>query len=95
MLSRYHAAGIKVVASAFGSTDAPTTWGEDPQQLASTFASFIKENQLDGIDVDYEDLTAMNLQNGAAEQWIISFTQALRTELPQGQYLLTHARKYT
>lgn len=78
--------------SAFGSTDAPTTWGEDPNELASTFASFVKQYQLDGIDVDYEDSEAMNLQNGAAEQWIIDFTKALRAELPQGQYLITHAR---
>ena len=36
----------------------------------------------------------MNAGDGKAEQWLISFTQQLRTQLPSGQYLLTHARKY-
>lgn len=45
-------------------------------------------------DVDYEDEPAMNKANGAAEQWLVTFTQALRSQLPQGQYILTHAREY-
>lgn len=95
LLDKYHAAGIKIVASAFGSTELPTTSGKDPKQLASTFANFVKQYQLDGIDVDYEDLGAMDKRDGSAEQWLITFTQALRQELPQGQYLLTHAREYS
>ena len=34
----------------------------------------------------------MNAGNGKAEQWLISFTQQLRNQLPAGQYIITHAR---
>ena len=54
-------------------------------------AQFVTANQLDGIDVDYEDLTAMNKGDGAAEAWVTTFTQTLRQTLPQGQFILSHA----
>ena len=54
-------------------------------------AQFVTANALDGIDVDYEDLDAMNKGDGAAEAWVTTFTQTLRQTLPQGQYILTHA----
>jgi hypothetical protein len=34
----------------------------------------------------------MDAGDGRAEQWLIDFTKALRSELPQGRYILTHAR---
>jgi uncharacterized membrane protein (DUF485 family) len=37
----------------------------------------------------------MNLQNGVAENWLIDFTKQLRVKLPVGQYIVTHARKWT
>lgn len=52
--SQYAAAGIKLVVSAFGSTDAPTSTGADPVGTANTMAAWVKEYDLDGIDVDYE-----------------------------------------
>lgn len=94
LLSKYHAAGIKVVVSVFGSTEQPTSDGKDPTQLAGTFASFVKQYNLDGIDVDWEDYETMSAKDGKAEQWLITFTQALRKELPQENYLLSHARKF-
>jgi hypothetical protein len=33
------------------------------------------------------------MNGGTAEAWLITFTQALRSALPSGQYLITHARK--
>ena len=54
-------------------------------------AQFVTANQLDGIDVDYEDLTAMNKGDGAAEAWVTTFTQTLRQTLPQGQFIPSHA----
>ncbi|KIK53897.1 glycoside hydrolase family 18 protein [Collybiopsis luxurians FD-317 M1] len=85
----YQKAGIKLIVSAFGSTDLPTS--KDPKATAGTMAKWVKDNNVDGIDVDYEDLDAMNAQDGKAEQWLIDFTNALRAELPQNQYILTHA----
>jgi len=47
------------------------------------------DNNLDGVDLDYEDNDAMN--KGKAEDWLISCTKAIREVLPKGEYILTHA----
>ncbi|KZT54424.1 carbohydrate-binding module family 5 protein [Calocera cornea HHB12733] len=86
--SEYAAAGIKLMVSAFGSTDTPTSSGDDPTTTANNIAAWVIEY---GVDVDYEDFTAMNLADGTAETWLTTFTQALRAQLPSGQYLITHA----
>ena len=52
--SQYAAAGIKLIVSAFGSTDTPTSSGHDPISLANTMGNWVKQYNLDGIDVDYE-----------------------------------------
>ena len=52
--AQYAAAGISLVVSAFGSTDAPTSTGVDPTSIANTMAAWVKEFDLDGIDVDCE-----------------------------------------
>ncbi|KAJ3738599.1 hypothetical protein DFH05DRAFT_1547126 [Lentinula detonsa] len=77
---------IKLPVSALGSTETPTTSGEDPEQLASTTAAWVKQYGVDGIGY-------MNKADGNAEQWITDVTNALRAESPQGQYMLTHARR--
>lgn len=51
---KYHSEGVKLIVSAFGSTDAPTTNGADPIATANTMAEFVIQYGLDGIDVDYE-----------------------------------------
>ncbi|KAG5644170.1 hypothetical protein DXG03_009011 [Asterophora parasitica] len=89
--SQYAAAGIKLIVSAFGSTDTPTSSGADPIGTANTMAAWVKQYDLDGIDVDYEDFNAVNAGDGSAEAWLASFTRQLRNQLPHGQYLLTHA----
>jgi len=89
--SQYNAAGISLIVSAFGSTDAPTSEGADPVATANTMAAWVKQYDLDGIDVDYEDFNAMDSSSSAAETWLISFTQQLRSQLPQGQYIISHA----
>lgn len=52
--AEYAAAGIKLIVSVFGATDAPTSTGADPISTANTMAAWVKEFDLDGIDVDYE-----------------------------------------
>ncbi|KAF8159456.1 glycoside hydrolase [Crassisporium funariophilum] len=89
--SQYAAAGIKLVVSVFGSTDVPTSTNADPIATANTFAAWVKQYSLDGIDVDYEDFNAFDAGDGKAEAWLISFTKQLRVQLPQGTYILTHA----
>lgn len=48
------AAGIKLIVSVFGETDAPTSSGADPVATANKMAAWVKQFGLDGIDVDYE-----------------------------------------
>ena len=52
--SQYNAAGISLIVSLFGSTDAPTSSGADPVATANTMAAWVKQFGLDGVDVDYE-----------------------------------------
>lgn len=52
--AEYNDAGIKLMISAFGATDHPTTAGADPVSLANTMAQYVKDYNLDGIDVDWE-----------------------------------------
>jgi len=85
----YHAHGIKVLVSAFGSTDFPTSRGVDPVQCGKNLAQFVIANQLDGVDLDWEDNDAMNA--GKGEDWLISITKTLRELLPQGKYIISHA----
>ncbi|KAF7378135.1 Glycoside hydrolase [Mycena sanguinolenta] len=88
--AEYEAAGISLVVSAFGSTYLPTTVGDDPTAAANYIANFVTEYGLDGVDVDYEDFTAVETA-GTAVAWLTTFTTALRAKLPAGQYILTHA----
>lgn len=90
--SQYAAAGIKLLVSVFGATDAPTTAGCDPTTLANTMAAWVQKYDLDGIDVDYEDFDAFDSSSGSAVPWLETFTKQLRVHLPQGNYILTHAR---
>jgi GH18 family chitinase len=93
MMKEYKAAGIKVVVSLFGMMDKPTTQGVDATKFGHTVADWVLKNHVDGVDVDYEDLDAMNKGDGKAEQWVITLTKTLRSKLPSGKYLISHARK--
>ena len=87
-LDEYHAAGIALMVSAFGSTDAPTSNGVDAASCATDLANWVKQYGLDGVDIDYEDMSAMN--GNYAEDWLITFQQTLRQQLGSG-YLISHA----
>ncbi|KAF9475014.1 glycoside hydrolase [Pholiota conissans] len=89
--AQYAAAGIKLIVSLFGSTEEPTTEGKDPIVTANTMAAWVKQFDLDGADVDYEDFDAVNAGDGKAEAWLVSFTTQLRKQLPAGSFILTHA----
>lgn len=89
--SQYATAGIKLLVSAFGATEAPTSTGSNPVTVANTMAAWVKKYGLDGIDVDYEDFNAFDGSSGSAVTWLETFTKQLRVHLPQGSYILTHA----
>ncbi|KAF8550126.1 glycoside hydrolase family 18 protein [Imleria badia] len=90
-LDEYNKAGISVIVSAFGETDAPTSSGTNAVAIADKIPSWVKEYGLHGVDVDYEDFNAFDSSAATAEPWLISLTQQLRKKLPQGEYILSHA----
>jgi hypothetical protein len=57
----YNAAGIKLMVSAFGESDAPTTGNVDPIAMANTIGQWVLDNNLEGVDVDYEVLGSSRL----------------------------------
>lgn len=61
---RYNDAGIKIMISAFGSTDTPTSAGLDPVAVAKNLSAFVLANNVDGVDIDWEDNAAMNAGTG-------------------------------
>jgi len=89
-VNAYHAAGIKVIVSAFGSTEFPTSAGIDPIDCGTKLANFVKQNNLDGVDLDWEDTAAFTA--GTGEAWLITITKTLRQLLPKEQgFIITHA----
>jgi len=64
MLKKYHDAGIKVMISAFGATEKPTTAGANANECANRLADYVVANKLDGVDLDYEDTQAFKAQTG-------------------------------
>lgn len=54
-------AGVKLMISAFGSTQTPTTSKFDPVDTATQLAKFAVDNLFDGVDVDWEDTPSFQL----------------------------------
>ena len=46
--------GISLIVSTFGSTETPTTSGTDAVTVANNLASWVKQYDLQGVDIDYE-----------------------------------------
>lgn len=68
--SQYNDAGIKLIVSAFGSTETPTSSGVDPVGAATTMGNWVRQYNLDGIDVDYEVTTSYMVPNWSlADDW--------------------------
>ncbi|KAF4593875.1 hypothetical protein EYR40_008670 [Pleurotus pulmonarius] len=92
--AEYAAAGIKLIVSVFGATDAPTSTGADPISTANTMAAWLFHASIGKTILTLyvtQDFNAVNAGDGKAEAWIVSFTRQLRTQLPQGTFILTHA----
>lgn len=68
--------------SAFGGTEHPASQGVDPVTHCTTIAEYVRDNHLDGVDLDFEDNQGM--EAGIGEQWIIDCTRAVRAVLPVG-----------
>ncbi|KAK4689927.1 hypothetical protein P7C73_g190, partial [Tremellales sp. Uapishka_1] len=84
----WNGAGCEPYANGTTIPDSPTSNGADPTETAQNLAAWVKQYGLDGVDIDYEDLSAMN--GGSAEAWLITFQTELRKQLPS-PYLISHA----
>jgi len=76
----FHDAGKRIVVSAFGAFNNPTS--EDPTAVCTRLANFAKDYGFDGVDLDYEDNAAC--EAGKCEAWLITCTKVIRTILPKG-----------
>ena len=63
----YNDAGTKILVSAFGATDFPTSAGADAAATCGDIASFVLDNNLDGVDLDWEDNAAMDAGTGEGD----------------------------
>jgi len=90
-IAAYHAAGKMIRVSTFGATEYPLLSGGNPSTIAASLIQFVKDNQLDGVDVDYEDSGSFQTANGGGEQFLIDLTKLLRAGLPSPRYYITHA----
>ena len=72
----YNKHGMRILVSAFGDSEKPTTAGYDPVDCGHKLGKFVVDNNLDGADFDWEDHTAM--EAGKGEDWLIKMTQAYR-----------------
>lgn len=66
---------VKLMISAFGSTQTPTSAGYDPVDCAIKLAQFVIDNQLDGVDIDWEDTPSFQKADGSGENWLITITK--------------------
>lgn len=87
ILKKYKAAGIKVLVSAFGSTDRPQT-NLNATAAAASLAKLVLDYNLDGVDIDYEQFDTF--AEGLSVSWLITLTKELRKRLPS-PLLITHA----
>jgi hypothetical protein len=82
------------MVSAFGSTDAPTSSGVDPVAIANTMAAWVKQYELDGIDVDYEGGNAPTRQTAFTDfPSRISMLSTLEQEALRYAFLFLHPNR--
>jgi chitinase len=92
-------AGKNVLVSFGGDTGTfPTSaWKNCAQNVvtvANNIAGFVKNNGLNGVDIDFEDSNAFTQTQASGYsgvQFLIALTQGLAQALPPGQNIITHA----
>ncbi|AUG51542.1 chitinase [Thalassospira marina] len=83
-----------LVALGGGTFDTPS-WqacSDNLDAFADALVSFVKTNDFDGIDIDWEDTGALTKSGGYdAVAFLSGLTRKLRAGLPAPQYIITHA----
>lgn len=90
MKSYFTNAGVKLLVSAFGATQQPTSLGFNATDCGLQIAKFVIDNSYDGVDIDWEDTKTFSSGDGLGENWLITLTTVLRENLPPGS-IITHA----
>ncbi len=85
----------KVMISFGGGTIGSATYQQiagNEAQIAEFLSQFIINNQLDGIDIDWEDTAAFQGVAGYdGIDFLVKLTKELRVRLPSPRYLISHA----
>ena len=61
----------------------------DAIDCANKLADYAIKNEVDGVDVDWEDTAAFNDITMKGQQWLSNLTKQLRSRLPNA--IITHA----
>jgi hypothetical protein len=91
IVKEYNKYGIRLGVAAFGAFDKPQSSGNDPVALAITLAAFVRQNNLQGVDVDYEEFDYLTDWTGNGAAWLIKFITQLRASLPRPQFYISAA----
>lgn len=97
IVDRIHTAGKRVMLGFGGGTMASQhyrNYAGREADLAEALADVVKDNGLDGIDIDWEDTAGFTMPRQVgynARDFLIKLTTELRDRLPQGQYEISHA----
>jgi len=95
IITRLKKSGKKILV-AFGGGSVPhnmyASLAGHETKIANEIAKFIQTNQLDGVDIDWEDSKAfVTGQPYNAIDFLVKLTDSLRTLLPKGAYIISHA----
>jgi len=94
-ITALHAAGKRVHISFGGGTMTNASYQAivgSEAALAKALADFVKKYNLDGIDIDFEATAAFTSEfNNYGVLFLSDLTTALRAELADSRYLITHA----
>jgi chitinase len=87
---KYADAGVRLLVSAFGATENPTSSGYNATDCGIELAKFVNDNNLDGVDIDWEDTPAFQKGDSSGEDWLVNITKTLRANL-KSDAIITHA----
>lgn len=94
-IASLHQKGKRILISFGGTTMDYNTYRQivgKETELAQSISQFIIDNNLDGVDIDFEDSSSFLGTGGYnGTEFLINLTNALRKFLSDPKYILTHA----
>jgi hypothetical protein len=79
---------VKLLVNAFGSFENPVSSNLSATDCAGKLLSFIQTYDLDGANIDYQDVSSFQ-KGGIA--WLTQFTLALNSNDNNTQYIFSHS----